>query len=433
MSEVPELTPQLTEVQAFEDLLTPESLSALMRSTWTWDDRALRHDLATLLVDLEAAHEAATDDETIGHAETLRARALAAAAEFVSSVLGPSLVADTGNGLRGRFVADAVDPARFVRDASSALARVRDGVAAYVARQSAVDYAPEPTWTSLLTGEGHRGLASAMRSYGYHLHGSGYFGTAGLAWQTLVAIGEAEYTKAIESGSISATLAAAELSGSWDPALVRTKAVRGAGDWQLSGAKLFVPAAENADVLLVMARSIAGPSLFAVERDAPGLQVTPLSVVDETRPLYGIELADAPATLLGAEGGGGRLMMTAIDHASTALAAEQVGLIEKAIHLLAPAAESEQMAEVTLDHVAAESLWRRALAEQAAGSAGFSAAAAAAHIGCSRAAVRASTYAAAVVGPSTETDALLRRSLSANLLFGGPALSHERLLERLGI
>ena len=135
-----------------------------------------------------------------------------------------------------------------------------------------------------------------MRAYGYHLHGSGFFGTAGLAWQTLVAIGEAEYTKAIESGSISATLAAAEQSGSWDPALVRTKAVRGTGGWQLSGAKLFVPSAEDADVLLVMARSIAGPSLFAVERSAPGLQVTPLSVIDETRPLYGVELADTPAT-----------------------------------------------------------------------------------------------------------------------------------------
>ena len=114
------------------------------------------------------------------------------------------------------------------------------------------------------------------------------------------------------------------------------------------------------------------------------------------------------------------------------MAAEQVGLIEKAMHLLAPAAESDQMAEVTLDHVAAASLWRRALASSS-GSAGFSASAAAAHIGCSRAAVRAATAAAAFAGPSVETDALLRRSLSANLLFGGPALSHERLLERLGI
>lgn len=39
----------------FEDALTPSTLSALIRSTWTWDDRALRRDLSGLLVELTAA------------------------------------------------------------------------------------------------------------------------------------------------------------------------------------------------------------------------------------------------------------------------------------------------------------------------------------------------------------------------------------------
>ncbi len=34
-----------SEQQTFADALDPETLSALMRSTWTWDDRALRRDL----------------------------------------------------------------------------------------------------------------------------------------------------------------------------------------------------------------------------------------------------------------------------------------------------------------------------------------------------------------------------------------------------
>lgn len=433
------MAPQLTEVQAFEDLLTAEKLSELMRSTWTWDDRALRHDLADLLVDLDAEHTAAANAETADHAEALQARALAVGAEFVATVLGPNLMADTGNRARQHFVAGAVEPARFVRAASSAFAAVRKQAPAYAARHAAMDYTPESTWTSLLGNDGNRGLASAMRAYGYDLCASGFFATAGLAWQALHAIETesdraAGYAKAIETEGLSATVAVAEQSGSWDPALVRAKAVRGASDWQISGAKLFVPAADHADVILVIARSIAGPSLFAVERTAPGLRVTPLSVIDETRPLYAVELADTPATLLGAEGGGGRLIMTAIDLACTALAGEQVGLIEKAMRLLGPASTSEdQLAEVTLDHVAAMSLWRRAVSEQAAGSVNASSAAAAAHIGCSRAAVHAATVAAAVVGPSEETDELLRRSLSANLLFGGPALSHERLLDRLGV
>ena len=77
MSEVSELTPQSTKVHPFVDLLTPESLSALMRSTWTWDDRALRRDLAALLVDLSAGRgsgcgKVATVDDVVAIAKLLR-------------------------------------------------------------------------------------------------------------------------------------------------------------------------------------------------------------------------------------------------------------------------------------------------------------------------------------------------------------------------
>ncbi|MEB3071694.1 hypothetical protein [[Mycobacterium] vasticus] len=34
----------------FGEFLTPETVYALMRSTWTWDDRAPRRDLGALLV-----------------------------------------------------------------------------------------------------------------------------------------------------------------------------------------------------------------------------------------------------------------------------------------------------------------------------------------------------------------------------------------------
>lgn len=58
-------------------------------------------------------------------------------------------------------------------------------------------------------------------------------------------------------------------------------------------------------------------------------------------------------------------------------------------------------------------------------------AAAMAHIGCSSASVRVASLAAELVGESEAVT--LRRALSASLLLGGPAVSHERLLERLGI
>ena len=424
-------------------VLTPDALSALMRSTWTWDDRALRRDLAILLVDLEAAKAATTDESSQGQdrANTLHARAMSSAAEFVAAVLGPKLIADTGNPLREQYLAAAVDPGRFQRAAAAAFGSVRDDALDYIATQTQqLEYPSASTWMDLVRDGGAQGLATALRSYGNSLSDSAFFGNVGLAWQTLRAVERdadkaIEYADQIAAGQISATLAAAEQTGSWDPALVKTRATERPDGWLLTGLKQFVPAAGDADVVFVIARSTAGPSLFAVSASAPGMTVTPLDVVDATRPLSQIELAEAPAELLGTEGAGGRLMMRAIDLATTALAAEQVGLIERAMGLLVghPADVADRLAEVALDHLAAAGLWRRALAEDAAGSADAAAAAAAAHVGCSAAAVRAATAAAELAGPSEETDAVLRRALSGSLLFGGPALSHERLLERLGV
>lgn len=437
-----------TTRSAFDELLDSETLSALMRSTWTWDDRALRRDLAILLVDLDAARSATSDGED-ARASTLRSRAHSSAARFVAAVLGPKLIADTGNPLRPHLVSEAIDPAQFDRAAATSFAEVRDTALDYVTQQTReFDYSAESSWWELVNADGARGLGMAMRSYGHALSASSFYGTIGLAWQTLRAvIGDRtisdEYANKIQSGVLSATLAAAEQTGSWDPAMVKTRANDTSDGWQITGVKQFVPAAENADMYLVIARSTAGPSLFAVEKSAPGVAVTPLEVIDPTRPLAQIEFSDAPATLLGTEGAGGRLMLTVIDRATTALAAEQVGLIERAMNLLAahstdPAdtvAVQSRVADVTLDHLAASALWRRAvdLAEGAAGSPETSAAAAAAHIGCSAAAVRAATTVAELLGPSQDSDAVLHRALSGSLLFGGPALSHERFLERIGL
>jgi len=434
----------------FARLLTPDSLSALMRSTWTWDDRALRRDLAVLLVDVDAADATGTSADSpqaLVRAQTLHARVLSSAARFVATVLGPKLIADTGNPLREHFLSDTIDPARFDRAAATGFASVRDDAPAYIAAQTRqLEYPPAASWMDLVRSDGESGLGSALRGYGNCLSDSPFYGDMGLAWQTLRAVsrdsGQAiEYADQIAAGTISATLAAAEQTGSWDPALVRARAVETPHGWQVTGVKQFVPAAQSADVVFVIARSTAGPSLFAVTKSAPGVTVTPLDVIDSTRPLSQVAFTDTPAVLLGSEGAGGRLMMRAIDLATTALAAEQVGLIEKAmsmlvVHTIEPSGTTEfqtRVAEVALDHVAAAGLWRRALAEDAAGSTQAAPAAAAAHVGCSAAAVRAATAAASLVGPSPETDAVLRRALSGSLLFGGPALSHERFLERLGV
>jgi hypothetical protein len=418
--------------RGFEGALTANTLSALMRSTWTWDDRALRRDLAVLLVDL-AASRGDLPDEAI--AATLRARSLASGAGFVGTVLGPTLIADAGNPLRADFVGAATDPAIFDRLVTAGLDDLRGRAANYLgALTETVEYPDQSSWSRLAAKRGANGLGQAMRGYGHELSSTPLLGNLAMAWQTLRALGAdgSNLADRIESGETRATLAAAEQSGSWDPALVHTKARPETGGWLLSGTKVFVPDAAGADVVLTIARSVAGPSLFAVDASAPGLRISELDGIDPTRPLFRVEFDDTPAKLLGREGWGGALMARAIDLAMTALAGEQVGLIERAIVMLLgqlqddPAAR-DRLTETVLDHAAAVSLWTQALKHDA--DAGV---AAMAHIGCSVASVRVAGLAAEVSG-SEEAAATLRRALSASLLLGGPAVSHERLLERLGI
>jgi hypothetical protein len=122
-------------------------------------------------------------------------------------------------------------------------------------------------------------------------------------------------------------------------------------------------------------------------------------------------------------------MWTLIDRASTALAGEQVGLIERAIGVARGTGDHDdpRVAEVVLAHASAHALWQRALTDASPESA------AAAHVGCSGAAVRVATAVAEMCDDDSTTAPLVLRALSGSLLFGGPALSHERLLDRLGI
>ncbi|MER7926081.1 acyl-CoA dehydrogenase family protein [Streptomyces sp. NPDC096057] len=87
--------------------LSPDHLSALMRATWTWDDRALRARLAELLVDtlatghlnsraLRTLRAGGTPGSEMSVSKLMYGQNLTRAAHFVSDVLGPRIVADTG-------------------------------------------------------------------------------------------------------------------------------------------------------------------------------------------------------------------------------------------------------------------------------------------------------------------------------------------------
>ncbi len=98
----------------------------------------------------------------------------------------------------------------------------------------------------------------------------------------------------IASGEAVATVAWGEENGVWDPSALKT-AVKGG---KLSGRKLLVPSAQISDLLVVAAQDDKGPGLFLVEREAPGVELSAMSVNDMTRPLDVVSFSDAPATRL---------------------------------------------------------------------------------------------------------------------------------------
>jgi acyl-CoA dehydrogenase len=87
--------------------LTPQYLSALMRATWTWDDRALRRDLSALIAEamaVESLNRSAARKIESGQpagpersvAKLVHSRNLTRSAHFVCDVLGPRIIADNG-------------------------------------------------------------------------------------------------------------------------------------------------------------------------------------------------------------------------------------------------------------------------------------------------------------------------------------------------
>jgi len=286
-----------------------------------------------------------------------------------------------------------------------------------------------------------------------------FFSTVVLAAQALLASGDeaacARHLPPIAAGQSIATLAASEGNASWDPAMVSTRAERAAdgSGWAVTGTKSFVIDGTLADLVLVVARSTAGPTLFAVHRGAPGLRAAPMTTLDLTRSMAVLTFDQVPAVLIGSEGQAGRLMNQVLDVACVALAAEQAGGARRCLELSAGYARTRYQfgrpigSFQAVKHKCADMLVQVELAEATAreaarladeGAAGFPVAAATAHVCCSQAYLFTAMENIQVhggIGFTWEHPAHLyfRRAKSSELLFGGPAVYHERLLDRLGI
>lgn len=139
-------------------------------------------------------------------------------------------------------------------------------------------------------------------------------------------------------GSTVSALAHDEPGGHYELARVSTRAVRSAEGWALSGAKAVVLQGEQAQLLLVSARTAGavdsedGISLFLVPADAAGVVRRGMGRIDGGRAaeitLDNVQLsADA---LLGAEGQGFATLELAVGWGVLALCAEALGAMEVA-------------------------------------------------------------------------------------------------------
>lgn len=144
-------------------------------------------------------------------------------------------------------------------------------------------------------------------------------------------------------GKIKATLAVTGPDAGWQAAdMSSVSAERGNGNYSLSGTKLFVPDAHHAE-LIVCAASIGSSSaaennitLFVVDRDSEGLNITPLKTMDQSRRLYDVtfEQVRVPAGhLLGNTGKAWSIMENVIAKATIGLCAEMVGGAQRVLDM----------------------------------------------------------------------------------------------------
>ena len=168
-----------------------------------------------------------------------------------------------------------------------------------------------------------------------------YLASAVLAATALLASDDTEAKKdllpGIAAGETVATLAFTEDGGSWDPASIRLAATQKAqqtqNGWRLDGHKSFVLDGHTADLILAVATTGTGLSLFAVNATADGLTRRPLPTLDQTRKLARLAFSDVKARLVGEQGAARSVLDRTLDVAALALAAEQLGGAQRALDM----------------------------------------------------------------------------------------------------
>jgi alkylation response protein AidB-like acyl-CoA dehydrogenase len=302
-------------------------------------------------------------------------------------------------------------------------------------------------------------LGIVLEEMGRALLVAPYFSTVVLAGQALAASGDEEamarWLPGIADGSLTAALAVAEESGSWDLADVMAAAEPAGDGWTVSGSKLYVVDGHTADLLIVVARTPDGHGVFCVEGDAPGVERSRLDALDLTRPLASVTLLDARAIRV--DLGVGRdteaWLSEVTDLVLAALAAEQLGGAARCLDLSVEYAKVREQfgrpigsfqavkhkcANLLLEVESGRSAVSQATAAVAGREPEASLAATLAYVHCSAAFTHAAKECIQIhggIGYTWEHDAhlYLRRAKSSELFLGPPARQRTRLAALAGI
>lgn len=191
-------------------------------------------------------------------------------------------------------------------------------------------------------GGGAVDLLPVMEALGEALLVEPYLANVGLGGQCIARTGSPAQRRdilpALIQGRIKLAFAQIERGARYDLAHVGCRAERSDLGYILSGEKCVVLHAPGADVLIVSARTAGdvtdahGISLFAVERGAPGVTLTPSRTLDNLRAadvrFDGVRLP--AAALIGTEGEGLPIIEEVVDYATALLCAEAVGAMQSA-------------------------------------------------------------------------------------------------------
>lgn len=352
-----------------------------------------------------------------------------------------------------RFLADKASP-----DARRRLIVTDDGFDRRTWAQLADMGLPALTIPEEYGGLGQGGVESSVvfAEMGRALYSGPFLATVTLAANALLLSADHAVAKdllpGIATGETIATLAVAEGDGRWDTLAGQQVAARSGPDgWLLDGTKTFVIDGMTADLLVVVARTEHGLSLFAVDADAPGVERRGLVGLDLTRRLAAVTFSQTPGRLVGVEGVAEPVVTAVYERALVSVAAEAAGGARACLDLSVayakqrkqfgvPIGSFQAVAHRCVDMLArtefAESAAHYAAAAQGTDEASVAARVAAAYCGRAYHWVTAENIQVhGGLGFTWEHDAHLyfRRCRSSEQLFGSPDRHLDALADLLGL